>query len=422
MRKIYSSIRGMSDFDPAQSLIFEEVILKAKEVFKIFNYEEVILPILEEKGLFIKGVGEATDIVERQMFKLEGKDIVLRPEGTAQVVRYYLQNSLQKKGDFYKFFYTGAMFRGERPQKGRLRQFHHIGAEAIGSGSFYLDAEMIILALKILDKAGLSQKQLQINTLGCAEDKLKFSRYLKENLACRKNNLCDDCQKRLDKNPLRVLDCKKEQCKSIVIALDPGQKHLCGNCHKEFKDLLSLLDDLGIQYIFSPYMVRGLDYYTHIVFEITSKGLGSQDAIGAGGRYNNLIKYLGGPDIPAIGFALGVERIILALGESQKSALIGAKEKLDVFVALAQEGLFGLGFDILAQLRQAGLACDFDYCDKSLKGQMRFAQKKGAKIVVLLAESEIKENMLLIKDMEKATQKRIKKEDLISEVTGLIKT
>ncbi len=422
MKKIYSSIRGMSDFDPAQSLIFKEVILKAKEIFKIFNYEEIILPILEEKGLFTKGVGEATDIVERQMFKLEGKDIVLRPEGTAQVIRYYLQNSLHKKGDFYKFFYTGAMFRGERPQKGRLRQFHHIGAEAIGSGSIYLDAEMIILALKILDRAGLSQRQLQINTLGCAEDKVKFSRYLKESLACEKKNLCGDCQKRLGKNPLRVLDCKKEQCRRIVTALNLRHRHLCGNCQKEFRNLLSLLDDLGIRYTFSPYMVRGLDYYTHTVFEITSRELGSQDAIGAGGRYNNLIKYLGGPDTPAIGFALGLERILLALRQRQKSTPVTVKERLDVFIALAGGGFSDLGFNILAQLRQAGLACDFDYCDKSLKGQLRFAQKKGAKAVVILAESEIKEGMLLLKDMKKATQKRIKKEKLISEVIKLVKT
>ena len=410
MKKIYAGIRGMVDFGPSQSLIFKEVIRKAREIFKVFNYEEIILPVLEEKDLFTKGVGEATDIVERQMFKIEGKDMVLRPEGTAQVIRYYLQNALHKKGDFHKFFYTGAMFRGERPQKGRLRQFHHIGAEAIGSNSFYLDAEMIIMALKILDEAGISRRKLEVNTLGCIEDKLKFSRYLKENLARKKKNFCDDCQKRLDKNPLRLLDCKKEQCKRIVAALNLGQEHLCGTCREEFKNLLSLLDDLAIPYTFSPHMVRGLDYYTHTVFEITSRELGSQDAIGAGGRYNNLIKYLGGPDIPAIGFALGLERILLVLGRKEK------KEKIDVFVAVENQKLLNSGFDILVRLRQAGLTCDFDYCGKSLKGQMRFAQKKGAKHVVILAEPAAGEGILLLKDMEKATQKKISKEHLISEI------
>ncbi len=348
-------------------------------------------------------MGETTDIVEQQMFKIEGKDIVLRPEGTAQVIRYYLQNSLHKISNFHKFFYTGPMFRGERPQKGRLRQFHHIGAEAIGSNSYYLDAEMIVLALKILDQVGVSKKELKINTLGCNQDKIKFSQYLKEKLSSQKDKLCDDCQRRLDKNPLRVLDCKKEQCRKEVIALNLEQEHICSACRNKFKSLLDLLGDLGIKYVYSPYMVRGLDYYTDTVFEISSEGLGSQDAIGAGGRYNNLIKYLGGPDIPAIGFALGLERVLLALGEKKK------EEKLDVFVAITNQELFTLGANILQQLRDEGLSSDLDYCGKSLKGQMRSAQKKGSRIVVILGEDEVAENAVLIKDMNKSIQKKVKK-------------
>jgi len=415
VKKIYSSIRGMSDLDPCSSLAFGEIIEKAKGIFKVFNYKEIILPILEEKDLFIKGVGEATDIVERQMFKIEGKDIVLRPEGTAQVIRYYLQNSLYKSSDFHKFFYSGAMFRGERPQKGRLRQFHHLGAEAIGSDSFHLDAEMITLALEILDKVGISRKELKINTLGCAEDKVKFSQYLKENLVSRKNKLCDNCQKRLEKNPLRVLDCKKEQCWKQVIASNLEKEHICSACQSKFKSLLALLDDLGIKYTYSPYMVRGLDYYTNTVFEISSDKLGSQDAIGAGGRYNNLIKCLGGPDIPAIGFALGLERILLTLGEERK------EEKLDVFIAVTNQELLTLGVSISSELRAEGLSCDLDYCAKSLKGQMRSAQKKGSRMVVILGEEEVKENALLLKDMDNSTQEKIKREDLILEVKKLIK-
>ena len=414
MKKIYSSIRGMSDFDPSRSLAFGEIIEKAKGIFKIFNYKEIILPILEERNLFIKGIGQSTDIVERQMFKIEGKDIALRPEGTAQVIRYYLQNSLYKSSDFDKFFYTGAMFRGEKPQKGRLRQFHHLGAEAIGSDSFYLDAEMIILALAILDAVGLSNRELKINTLGCVEDKVKFSQYLKKNLASRKNKLCDDCQKRSEKNPLRVLDCKREQCRKEVVALNLEKEHLCNSCHSKFKNLLALLDDLGIKYTYSPYMVRGLDYYTDTVFEISSDKLGSKDAIGAGGRYNNLIKYLGGPDIPAIGFALGLERILLSLGEKRR------EEKLDVFVAVTNQELLALGVNILGQLRGEGLSCDLDYCAKSLKAQMRSAQKKGSRVVVILGEEEVKKNILLLKDMEKSTQEKVNREDLVLRVKKLI--
>jgi len=404
----------MSDFDPAKSLAFGEIIEKAKNILKVFNYKEIILPILEEKDLFIKGVGETTDIVERQMFKIEGKDIVLRPEGTAQVIRYYLQNSLHKSSDFLKFFYTGPMFRGERPQKGRLRQFHHIGAEAIGSDSYHLDAEMIILALKILDQIGVSEKELKINTLGCDKDKIKFSQYLKKNLSSDKSKLCDDCQRRLDKNPLRVLDCKKPQCRKEVIGLNLKQEHICDSCLNKFKSLLALLDDLGIKYTYSPYMVRGLDYYTDTVFEISSEKLGSQDAIGAGGRYNNLIKYLGGPDIPAIGFALGIERILLTLVEKNKEG------KLDVFVAITNQEFLGLGLNILEQLRDKGLSCDLDYCAKSLKGQMRSAWKKGSQIVVILGEDEVAEGTLFLKDMDKSIQLKIKKEDLLFEVNKLI--
>jgi len=415
VKKIYSSIRGMSDFNPSKSLAFEEIIEKAKGIFKVFNYKEIILPILEERDLFIKGIGQTTDIVERQMFKVEGKNIVLRPEGTAQVVRYYLQNALYKSSDFNKFFYIGAMFRGEKPQKGRLRQFHHLGAEAIGSDSFYLDAEMIVLALAILDEVGLSNRELKINTLGCAEDKAKFSQYLKESLSSRKDKLCDDCQKRLDKNPLRVLDCKREQCRKEAIASNLEKEHLCDLCHSKFKNLLALLDDLGIKYTYSPYMVRGLDYYTDTVFEISSDKLGSQDAIGAGGRYNNLIKYLGGPDIPAIGFALGLERILLSLGEKRK------EEKLDVFVAVTNQELLTLGANILGQLRGEGLSCDLDYCAKSLKAQMRSAQRKGSRVVVILGEEEVEKNILLLKDMEKSTQEKVRKEDLVLEVRKLIR-
>ena len=420
MKKIYSSIRGMSDLDPSRSLAFREIIEKAKGIFKVFNYKEIILPILEERDLFIKGIGSTTDIVERQMFKVEGKDIVLRPEGTAQVIRYYLQNSLHKKSDFHKFFYTGPMFRGERPQKGRLRQFHHLGAEAIGSNSTYLDAEMIALSLKILDAIGVKDKTLWINSLGCETDKKEFAKIVKKGVLQEKDNLCEDCNRRVHKNPLRILDCKKDQCKTIARTwvtqtANPIKNYLCPKCKEEFQGLLRILDSLKIDYKLSTFLVRGLDYYTNTVFEITAPGLGSKDAIGAGGRYNNLIKDLGGPDIPAIGFALGLERILLTLGEREK------EEKLDVFVATTNQELRGLGASILGQLREEGFSCDFDYCAKSLKGQMRSAQKKGSRVVVILGEEEAKKNTLLLKDMEKSTQEKIKRKDLVLEVKKLIK-
>jgi histidyl-tRNA synthetase len=406
VKEKYSNIRGTSDFDVPESSLFSSISQKARTLFGVFNYQELILPLLEEKGLFIKGVGETTDIVERQMFKIEGKDIVLRPEGTAQVVRYYLQNSLYHKSNFHKFFYLGPMFRGERPQKGRLRQFHHIGAEAIGSNSFYIDAEIISLSLQILDAIGVKDKELKINSLGCLSDKVKFTANLKKQLINNKSSLCDDCKIRLEKNPLRVVDCKKEECRKIVATLDLGTVGFCDSCKTQFKNLLSLLTDLGIKYTSTPYLVRGLDYYTNTVFEITSNKLGSQDAIGAGGRYNNLIKSLGGPDIPATGFALGIERILLTLENAAK------EQKLDLFIAVTDNSLLKEGFNIMMKLRQEGISCDYDYCERSLKSQLRFAQKQEAKFVVIIGEREMKDNSLLLKDMQNSTQEVIQLKDL----------
>lgn len=411
----FNSVRGTLDFDTSEALLFRTVNEAAHKIFRLFGYQEIVLPLLEEKGLFAKGVGQGTDIVERQMFKIEGKDVVLRPEGTAQVVRYYIQNSLHKKSDFHKFFYIGPMFRGERPQKGRLRQFHHLGAEAIGDNSIYLDAEMINLSLKILDAVGIKKKNLLLNSLGCRDDKDKFNRRLKTGLIKHKGHLCEDCRRRLEKNPLRVLDCKKSSCRDAVkdfVAKTGGPfVHLCDRCSGEFKGLTALLKDLGIEPKIDFSLVRGLDYYTNTVFEITSGKLGAQDAIGAGGRYNNLVKALGGPDKKAIGFALGVERILLCLGKSS------LKPALDVFIAVTSDELKKPAFKILNSLREAGLVCDYDYCQKSLKGQLRFAQKSGARHVVIVGDDEYKQGYLLLKDMEKRSQKQVKLGDLCSELT-----
>lgn len=408
MKKTYASIGGTCDWNPLQTRLFNKISQKARRIFKVFGYEEIILPVLEKEELFRRGVGEITEIVQKQMFKIEAKDIVLRPEGTAQVIRYYLENFLYKQSDFHKFFYIGAMFRGERPQKGRLRQFHHIGAEAIGSEDYYLDAELISLALKILEELGVREKELLINSLGCVQDKEKFSKELKKTLSAKRNQLCEDCQRRIEVNPLRVLDCKSQSCKQVVSSLDWGEDYLCLECQEHFEGLLSLLDDLKIKYTRVSSLVRGLDYYTHTVFEITSKSLGSQDALGAGGRYNNLVGDLGGPQIPAFGFALGVERILLALKET------GNEERMEVFVATTDESLLKVGFKILQRLREGGLSVDIDYCRKSLKGQLRYAQKKGVRFVVIVGEEELKEEQVMLKDMKKSTQEKVKIDELVS--------
>ncbi|MCF7886823.1 MAG: histidine--tRNA ligase [Candidatus Omnitrophica bacterium] len=408
MKKKYSNVRGTVDFSPQQNFIYESLRNESIKLFGCYNYQQLILPLLEEKSLFIKGVGQTTDIVQSQMMKIEGKDIVLRPEGTAQIVRYYLQNRLDKKNSFYKFFYIGPMFRGERPQKGRLRQFNHVGAEIIGSNSFYLDAEVISLALKIVGSAGLTKKELQINSLGCEDDKKKLSKYIKEKLKKQKSRLCTNCQKRIEKNPLRVIDCKRSECRKIVKSLKLNKNHLCPDCRNHFNNLLSVLDNLQIDYKYNPYLVRGLDYYTNTVFEITSSQLGSQDALGAGGRYNNLFNQLGGLDIPAVGFALGVERVMLALDK------IEIKPSPLVFVARAGSGLEEKAFSVLTNLRNSNIVSTCDFRKKSLKAQLRYGQKIGSNFVIILGEEELKEKKVILKDMGRSQQETVELDQLIT--------
>lgn len=422
MTKSYKSVRGTYDFNPQDTALFNNITQKARNIFSHFGYEEIILPILEEEAVFTRSVGETTDIVEKQIFRVsrrekEDSDIVLRPEGTAQVVRYYLENSLYKQSDFYKFSYIGPMFRGERPQKGRLRQFHHIGAEAIGSNSVFLDAEIIALCLAVLDTIGIKDKTLNINTLGCVKDKEQYMQALRRDLEDKKNHLCGDCKRRLEKNPLRILDCKQEPCKRIVKEFhlgEAGQKHLCEGCKEEFANLLDLLKAAGIKYNYNPILVRGLDYYTNTVFEITSQSLGSQDAIGAGGRYNNLIKSLGGPDIPAIGFAFGIERIMLAFGQKIET------DTISVFVAAIGDAAKAEAYNILRDLRENGIPSDMDYCSKSLKAQMRYAQRRKANFVVMLGDDELKEGVAVIKNMNNSEQQKVKRNELLEVIRGYL--
>jgi histidyl-tRNA synthetase len=296
-----------------------------------------------------------------------------------------------------------------------LRQFNHIGAEVVGSDSVYLDAEVIILALKIVDSIGLKKKQLQLNSLGCQADKKKLSKYIKEKLSKQKDKLCSACQKRIINNPLRVIDCKRDKCKRIVNSLKLGKEHLCFDCQNHFNNLLNVLDDLGINYKYNPFLVRGLDYYTHTVFEITSDQLGSQDALGAGGRYNNLFSQLGGVDIPAVGFALGIERVMLALGKKEQ------KRHPLVFIARAGKDLEKQGFLLLSELRANRIASSCDFRAKSLKAQLRYGQKIGAELVVILGEDELKENKVILKDMSKSEQETLKLKDLTTKIKEKLK-
>lgn len=412
MGKCYTRVKGTIDFYPPYSNLFQSITDKAKELFQSFGYQEIILPVLEEEAVFARSIGEVSDIVEKQMFRIKDKNIVLRPEATAQVVRFYLEHGLYKQGDFHKFFYIGAMFRGEKPQKGRLRQFHHIGAEALGADSPYIDFEIIKLATLILESCGVKDFSLKINSLGCKEDKRRLVVMLKEKLVGYKDKLCFLCKQRLEKNPLRVLDCKNIGCKELTSSLTLGKEHLCDECSHNFKELLTLMEEFNVSYVYDPKLVRGLDYYTNTVFELESSRLGAQSACGGGGRYNDLVKNLGGPHIPAVGFALGLERIMLLLKKPQSvsSSL--------VFVAYTSSAVRKEAFKILDMLRENRVMSDTSFKNKSLKSQLRFAQKIGAKFTVIVGDKELGENQVILRDMERSLQERIEISQLLKKLAS----
>jgi histidyl-tRNA synthetase len=327
-------------------------------------------------------------------------------------VRSYLENNLDKTTGFIKLYYIGPMFRLERPQKGRLRQFHHIGCEAIGSPSASLDVEIIALANQLLNNFGITGGIINLNSLGCAKDKQILSLNLKETLQKESVALCSDCQERIKNNVLRVLDCKNEACQKIVKKVCHNQTHLCPECLAHFEEVKNGLANLNIPFQIQPLLVRGLDYYNRTVFEITHSNLGSQDAIGAGGRYNNLVSELGGPDKGAIGFAFGVERLLLALADQPKEL-----QKNLIYLITLGDNAKSEGLKILNLLRKANIACDTDYLNKSLKGAMRSANDIGAKKVLILGDDELKNNLITIKDMSNNTQKQIEINNLTRELT-----
>ena len=405
--------RGTSDILPSQIPLWQHVEDSARDILKNYNYREIRTPFFEETELFARSMGQTSDVVQKQMLNV-GSDLSLRPENTASVVRAYIQHSLDRKESLSKLFYIGPMFRGERPQKGRLRQFHQIGVEAIGPGtsSPYLDAEVMALSVNILKAFGLNNFRLKINTLGSSEDKNGFSKMLRQKFQSQIKNFCEDCQSRYERNVFRILDCKHKACRAIVNKQEIDHSYLSDESATYYAQVKIALDGLGIVFEESLNLVRGLDYYTHTVFEISDASLGSQDALGAGGRYNNLVSQLGGPQVDAIGFALGIERILLAMPQ-EKEIL---EPKLTIFVIALEEESFGTAFSLVNTLRQNGIASDISYKISSAKSQMRAANKSGARYVVLLGADELKNNVVTLKDMETGNQQQVEVEQLIRKV------
>jgi len=393
----------------------EDVI---KEILNKYGYKEIRTPFFEYTDLFVRGIGESTDIVTKEMFTFpdrKGRSLTLRPEGTAPVVRAYLENRMDRISKVIKLFYLGPMFRCEKPQAGRFRQFNQFGIEVIGTKSSTADAEVILTVLDVYKKLGLKNLEILINSVGCKKCRVDFIQKLKKYLKDKNDFLCSECKERYKKNPLRVLDCKKDSCKKIIETAPVITENLCQECELHFSEVKSYLDDQKIVFHEDPQLVRGLDYYTKTAFEIISVGLGAQNAIGGGGRYDDLVEELGGKPTPAVGFAAGIERMIIAI--DQQKVEWPVEKRLDIFVAKVNEKIKITAFRLLQKIRNAGLSADMDYSEGSLKSQMRIANKIGARYTVIVREEELSKSMVILRNMQTKEQKEIRIDNLIDELT-----
>jgi histidyl-tRNA synthetase len=350
------------------------------------------------------------------MFRFEdrgGHDIVLRPEGTAPIVRAYLEHNLHKTQGFAKLFYLGPMFRAERPQAGRYRQFHQFGVEAIGSDSPWVDAEVILLCVRMLETCGVRAASVWLSSMGCRADQARSAEALRKRLAKDRSKLCKDCQSRFDKNIFRVLDCKNPSCHEIAWAFSGSPFLLCEECRRHFDEVRRGLKESGVAFDDTKVFARGLDYYTRTVFEVRAEGLGAKDAVAAGGRYDHLVEELGGPKAGAIGFAAGIERVLMAAGDQP----VTGQGRLGLYLALAQPTVAGEGFQLVRRLRERQVAASMDYDGKSLKAQLREADKGGCRFVAILGEAELKQGTITLKDLEQGSQRTVALNTFVDEMS-----
>ncbi len=408
----FNSLRGMQDIIPEESHFWQHIEENARGLLELHNYHEIRTPILEQAELFLRSIGEDTDIVEKEMYIFndkKGRRIALRPEGTASVVRAYIQNSLFNNPSPQKFYYIGPMFRYERPQKGRFRQFHQIGVECFGITAPSVEAELIWILKQFFEKLNLKNLTYEINSLGCKKCRPLYKENLFKFLNNMIINLCNDCQRRFGKNPLRVLDCKVSGCREVLKDVPFMIDFLCNDCKAHFSAFQNELDGYGINYFINPKIVRGLDYYTGTVFEVTTTMLGAQNAIAAGGRYDELVEYFGGPSTPAAGFAIGMERLV----ELSKDNLSIEPKRPLVYVAYAGKGVDREVKRVISELRKEGFIVERAYEEVSLKNQLKKADKLRVEWVIIVGEEEIKRALYKWKRMREGTQGEASLEEII---------
>jgi len=400
-----SGIKGMNDILPGEVELWQELEATARQVFSLYGYAEIRVPVVEKTELFCRSIGEATDIVEKEMYTFEdksGNSLTLRPEGTASVMRSFIQNKLYNLDPVSKLYYLGPMFRYERPQKGRYRQFHQIGAEVIGVEDARIDVQVLAMLSHFFEAAEIPGVSLQVNSLGCPECRPAYRAALVAFLEQRTAQLCSDCVRRTASNPLRVLDCKVPGCQEATTGAPSVLEHLCKACDDHFTLVKAGLERLKLPFSVNPRMVRGLDYYTRTTFEMVTDRLGSQNAVAAGGRYDGLIRDLGGPALPGIGFAMGLERLVLL-----KSGMERQLAAPEVFFAALGDTAADVAFELMSTLQRRGVWAEMDYLGKSLKAQMRRADKLSARKVVILGGDELGRGVAMLRDMGDGSQREV---------------
>ena len=400
--------RGTKDILPDTVGDWNYVEGEIRELCRRFGYSEIRTPIFEHTELFQRGIGEGTDVVDKEMYTFTDRgerSITLRPENTASAVRAYLQNKLYAQSNLVKLFYIGSMFRYDRPQAGRMREFHQFGVEALGEANPAVDAEVILLAMNLLEGLGLKDLELSINSVGCPKCRSKYRTMLQDFFRDKLEDLCEDCRSRFERSPLRILDCKKDSDKPYMADAPKITDCLCEECADHFAKLKELLTSAGISFTHDPRLVRGLDYYTKTAFEIKYPPLGAQSAVAGGGRYDGLIEEMGGNPTPAVGFATGLERLLLAL--ERQNLLPEKNRSVDAYVVALGETAQAEGFKLLNSLRQQGLSAAMDFAGRSMKAQMKQANKLGAKYSVILGEDEIAEGVVMLRSMEDSSQAKV---------------
>lgn len=409
------ALRGTQDILPQDAYKWNYMENTIRELCARYGYGEIRTPMFEATELFQRGIGDTTDVVTKEMYTFTdrgGRSITLRPENTASAVRAYLEHKLYGDQQVHKFFYIGSMFRYDRPQAGRFREFHQFGVEVMGADSPAADAEVISLAYTLFQNLGLKDLVLHINSIGCGKCRPVYRQKLIEYFKAEKDDLCHDCQERLEKNPLRVLDCKEDGAKELVKEAPNITDYLCEDCQKKFDAVKQYLTALGISYEVDPRLVRGLDYYTNTAFEIQYTPLGAQSAICGGGRYDGLVEEVGGPHTPSVGFAVGLERLLLAL-EMQNLIPQPSKPKHVYIAALGQDAI-AEGMKIQQTLRSKGIRADLDLQGRSLKGQMKQAGKSGADYTVIIGSDELAKGKAAVKSMAEGSQADISFDEVSS--------